>query len=233
MAKTVLMYHQIASVPEIGAPFRGLNVAPENFKSQMQWLARLGYQGLSLRELAPYINGEKQGRVVGITFDDGFENVHKHALPILSELGFTATCFFVSGEIGGYNRWDEAIGIPHTPCMSTTQVLDWARAGNEVGAHTVNHVSLTDVDPAESFRQIKRSKLQLEDLTGQQVRSFCYPYGNVSRNIRDMVAKAGFRLATTTRKARASASDDPLLLPRRNIRHCNGWIATLRKAAFG
>lgn len=101
MAKTVLMYHQVASVPEIGAPFRGLNVAPENFKSQMQWLARLGHQGLSLRELAPYINGEKQGRVVGITFDDGFENVHKHAFPILSEFGFTVTCFFVSGEIGG------------------------------------------------------------------------------------------------------------------------------------
>lgn len=99
--------------------------------------------------------------------------------------------------------------------------------------HILFHVSLTDVDSVESFRQIRRSKLQLVDLTGQQVRSFCYPYGNVSRNIRDMVAKADFQLATTTRKARAFASDDPLLLPRRYIRHCNGWIATLRKAAFG
>jgi peptidoglycan/xylan/chitin deacetylase (PgdA/CDA1 family) len=231
--KTILMYHQIDDVPPGGTPFRGLTVPPKNFKNQMYWLARLGYRGLSLRELAPYIKDKTRDKVVGITFDDGFQNVHRHALPVLQELGFTATCFFVSGQIGGYNKWDEAIGIPYAPCMSRSEVLEWARAGNEIGAHTIDHVYLTRVEPAEAFRQIRDSRRQLEDMAGESVLSFCYPHGDVSRIVRDMAEKSGYTLATTTRRARASQADDPLLLPRRNVRHSDGFIATLRKSAFG
>ena len=233
MQKTILMYHQIDQIRQRGTPFWGLNVAPEAFRSQMYWLSRFGYQGLSLRELAPYIDGRKRGKVVGLTFDDGLQGVHSHALPVLRELGFTATCFFVSSEIGGYNRWDEPIGIPYASCMSKAEVLEWAQAGNEIGAHTIDHVSLTKVAPLEAYSQIEGSRKQLEDLAEQSVRSFCYPNGDVSRSIRDMAAQAGFTMATTTRRARACSHDDPLLLPRRNVRHCNGWIATLRKSVFG
>lgn len=233
MPKTILMYHQIADVPRRGAPFRGLNVSPQNFATQMRWLARLGYRGLSVNEVAPYIRGQKTGKVFGLTFDDGFENVYQHALPVLQELGFSATCFFVSGQIGGFNSWDQAIGIPFTPCMSRSQLLDWAAAGNEIGAHTVDHVELTEVSPAQALEQIRLSKQHLEQLSAQEVRSFCYPYGGVSNRIRDMVAEAGFELATTTRKARASAMDDPLLLPRRNVRHSNMWLTTLKKVIYG
>ncbi|MGK9086512.1 polysaccharide deacetylase family protein [Brucella intermedia] len=233
MSKSILMYHQIDKVNVAGSPFRGLNVSPENFASQMKWLARLGYRGLSLCEMEPFITGEKTGKVFGLTFDDGFENVYQHALPVLRKYGFSATCFFVSGQIGGFNSWDQAVGIPYTACMSKSQVLDWVRAGNEVGAHTVDHVRLPDVQPAEAFRQIRESKAQLEGLIEADVRAFCYPYGAVSRNIRDMVAKAGFKIATTTQRGCASATHDRLLLPRRNVRHCNGWLSTVKKAVWG
>lgn len=231
--KTILMYHQIDTVPARNVPFRGLNVAPNNFRQQMHWLSRLGYKGLSLRELAPYIRGEKQGKVVGITFDDGFRNVYENALPVLNELGFTATCFFVSGQIAGYNQWDEEIGIPYAPCMTKSEMLEWDQAGHEIGAHTVDHVHLPAIDADEAFRQIRDSRLQLEDMAGKEVRSFAYPYGDVSPLIRDMVEESGLNLAVTTRKGRALASDDPLLLPRRNVRHCDGWIATLKKSIIG
>jgi len=37
-------------------------------------LKTLGYQGLSMSGLEPYLRGEKSGKVVGITLDDGFVN---------------------------------------------------------------------------------------------------------------------------------------------------------------
>ena len=60
---------------------RGLIVSPQSFASQMAWLKRLGYQGLSMPHLVPYLRGEKTGKVVGISFDDGYANNLDYALP--------------------------------------------------------------------------------------------------------------------------------------------------------
>ncbi len=69
-------------------------VHPDRFRQQMAWLKRLGYRGLSVRDALPYIYGKKQGKVAVITFDDGFENVFRNALPVLQEFGFTAAKLF-------------------------------------------------------------------------------------------------------------------------------------------
>ncbi len=229
----ILMYHQIDAAPAKGTPFRQLTTTPNNFYRQMIWLARIGYRGVSVRELAPYVKGERQGRVFGITFDDGFQNVYRNALPILRQLGFTATCFFVSGQVGGFNRWDAEIGVPYAPCMSRQEMLDWAAAGNEIGSHTVDHVHLTQANPWIALNQIAGSRAQLEDMAGTAIVSFCYPYGDVSSDVRDIVRDAGYSFATTTRKGRASSGDDPLLLPRRNVCLGDGWLTTLRKTILG
>lgn len=225
----ILMYHQIDLPPTRKTPFRSLTVAPRNFERQMRWLKRIGFQGLSVGELMPYLRGEKSGRVVGITFDDGYRNVHTFALPVLRELGFTATNFFVSGQVGGHNEWDEEVGIPYAPCMSKAQLREWAAYGNEVGAHTVDHVKLAQLPPDEARRQVFDSRAQLEDMAGRAVTSFSYPWGDVSEPVRDLVREAGYSAATTTRRGRARPGDDPLLLPRRNIKRENGWMATAYK----
>ena len=67
----ILMYHQIDEPPARGTPLRGLVVSPRSFAWQMNMLRILGFRGLSMRDLEPYLLGQKQGRVVGITFDDG------------------------------------------------------------------------------------------------------------------------------------------------------------------
>jgi len=70
----ILMYHQIDVPPPSGTPLRGLVVSPASFSWQMRMLRVLGYKGLSMRDLEPYIFGTKQGKVVGLTFDDGYQN---------------------------------------------------------------------------------------------------------------------------------------------------------------
>jgi peptidoglycan/xylan/chitin deacetylase (PgdA/CDA1 family) len=89
------MYHQIDAPPPRGTPLRGLVVSPQSFRRQMQLLKWMGYTGLSMRNLEPYLCGDLQGKVVGITFDDGYQNNLHHALPTLKKLGFSATCYAV------------------------------------------------------------------------------------------------------------------------------------------
>jgi peptidoglycan/xylan/chitin deacetylase (PgdA/CDA1 family) len=130
----ILTYHQIAEAPLPGAPFRSLYVTPERFKQQLTWLQRFGYQGLSMRDLMPYLKGEKQGKVVGITLDDGYLNNYTDAMPLLLQHGFTATCYVVSQLLGRSNEWDHAIGIRPALLMGAQQIKGWADAGMEIGA---------------------------------------------------------------------------------------------------
>jgi len=67
----------------------------------------------------------------------------------------------------------------------------------EIGAHTIDHVVLTDVSEETAEAQIRGSKKQLEDLTGGSCGAFCFPKGRFQRCHLDMVRRAGFRCART------------------------------------
>ncbi len=131
--------------------------------------------GLSLRELHPYILGQKRGKVFGVTFDNGFCNVFENALPVLRSLGFSSTCFFVSGQIGGSNKWDETKEIRFEQCMSAGQIRGWANAGNEIGAHTVDHVNLTDFGLDEAFDQVIAQECTLKKSRKRGLRPSAIP----------------------------------------------------------
>lgn len=219
MAVPVLVYHQISALPQRNAPYQGLYVHPDSFRRQMQCLKYLGYRGLSVKDAWPYLRGEKNGKIVVITFDDGFLNTLENAAPVLADCGFTATNYFVANQIGGGNVWDRKEGIPTSPCMNVSQMREWAAMGNEVGAHTLDHVLLTETPAVEARRQIFESKLVLEDMLGSAVTNFCYPYGGNDRVHREMVQEAGYRSAVTT-VSRSSKPDDELYgIPRLYIRY--------------
>ncbi len=210
----ILVYHQIAAAPPTGSPFRSLYVAPDAFARQMAWLGRLGYQGLSMGDLMPYLQGEKTGKVVGITFDDGYQNNLVHALPALVKQGFTSTCYAVSGLLGKTNVWDAAIGIAQTPLMNAAEIRQWVAAKQEIGSHTRQHVKLLETDAAACREEISLGKTELEAVIGQDVHHFCYPYGQYQPAHVTMADEAGFTTATTTVRSRCHPGADMLQLPR-------------------
>lgn len=210
----ILMYHQIDEPPPRGAPLRGLVVSPSSFSRQMMLLSLLGYKGLSMTALEPYLTGEKSGKVVGLTFDDGYQNNVRHALPVLSRHGFTATCYGVSRMIGGTNSWDHHLGIAEKPLMSGDDWRTWRDAGMDIGSHTCTHAALTKLPPDEAREQIASSKHELEQAANCEVRHFCYPYGWFGPEHRNMVQEAGYVTATTTQRGRVHAGDDPYTLRR-------------------
>jgi peptidoglycan/xylan/chitin deacetylase (PgdA/CDA1 family) len=209
----ILMYHQIDVPPPRGTSLRGLIVAPNSFARQMVMLRLMGYRGLSMRDLEPYLRGEQQGKVVGVTFDDGYQNNLVHALPALLANGFTATCYGVSSMVGGTNAWD--IGkVEQKRLMTAEEWRAWYRAGMDVGSHTQTHSNLTQLSGQDARLQIVQSKDELQQMVGAEVRHFCYPYGWFESEHQEMVRTAGYVTATSTRRGRAQTGDNPHALKR-------------------
>lgn len=230
MSIPILMFHQIDAPPPRGTPLRGLIVAPSSFVWQMRMLRLLGYKGLSMRDLEPYLNGEKQGKVVGITFDDGYQNNLRHALPILRRHSFTATCYGVSGLLGGTNTWDHGI-VAEKPLMTVQEWRTWHAAGMDVGSHTCTHAKLTELSPTQAWEQIFRSKQELEQAVGCEVRHFCYPYGWYTQEHLEMTQKAGYASATTTKRGRVHAGDNPYALSRIMVARATNPVQFFMKIA--
>lgn len=210
----VLVYHQIDEAPPKGRPFRSLYVAPPAFARQMGLLKLLGYTGLSMSALQPFLSGERKGKVVGITFDDGYLNNLTHALPVLKRHGFSSTCYAVSGLAGQTNRWDEGIGIAQTALMNASEMQQWVAGGQEIGSHTRSHIKLVETPDGVCEAEIAGGKADLESMLETAVSQFCYPYGRFETRHVDMVRQQGFLAATTTQRSRCRGGDDVLKIPR-------------------
>lgn len=210
----ILMYHQIDVPPPSGTPLRGLVVSPRSFARQMRLLRFLGYRGMSMRHLEPYLDGTRRGRVVGITFDDGYENTVRNALPVLRKMEFTATCYGVSNMIGKTNSWDAQLCIQEKPLMSLEDWLAWRNSGMEIGSHTRSHSNLTTLSSAAAYAEIIQSKQELEQLLNCEVRHFCYPFGQFAEEHSAIVKEVGYATATTTRRGLIHIGDDPYTLRR-------------------
>lgn len=226
----ILMYHQIDEPPPRGTRLRGLVVAPSSFAWQMRLLRLLGYRGLSMRALEPYLKGEKQGKVAGITFDDGYQNNVINALPVLKKNGFTATCYGVSSMIGGTNSWDRGL-VAEKPLMTREDWRAWRDAGMDIGSHTRTHAKLTELPPEQAREQITQSKRELEEAVGCEVRHFCYPYGWYAPEHEQMAREAGYASATTTRRGRVHAGDDPYTLRRIMVARATNPVQFFMKIA--
>jgi peptidoglycan/xylan/chitin deacetylase (PgdA/CDA1 family) len=182
----VLMYHSVE--PYATDPYL-VTVSPPRFEQQMRWLSRRGLRGTSMRELlAARAAGTGKG-LVGLTFDDGYTDFAEHALPVLRRYGFGATVFVIAGRLGGDNGWDPA--GPRKPLMDASQVRSLADAGIEIGSHGLRHVPLPAA-PATLAEEIEHSRDILQDVTGQPVAGFCYPYGAIDAEAVDGVRDAGY-----------------------------------------
>ncbi len=213
----ILVYHQIVRPPPKGSPFRSLYVSPGAFNRQMWLLKTLGYTGLSMSELLPYLNGERQGKVVGITFDDGYENNLTNAMPILNKYGFSSTCYAVSGMLGKTNSWDAHHGIAQVPLMTEVELNQWVQGGQEVGSHTYQHLDMLSANDDACRAELAKGKSALEAATGMVADHFCYPYGRYDRPHLAMTLEAGFKTATTTLHSRCHGGADMFELPRVSV----------------
>ena len=179
----VLTFHAIDDRPSVIA------FAPKLFRCAMAKLCDAGYRTLGLLDLAHMIRHRRPlpDRSFTITFDDGYQSVYEQAFPILQHFGFSATVFLTVGKKG------ERIALERLPSMEGRSMLSWGeikemhRCGIAIGAHTLTHPDLTRLDFTQARIEILRSKEIIENVLGEAVNYFAYPYGRYDNRNRQLV----------------------------------------------
>jgi peptidoglycan/xylan/chitin deacetylase (PgdA/CDA1 family) len=162
----------------------------------MRYLKLRNLRGVSVRELRrAAARGNVRG-LVGLTFDDGYENFLQAALPVLENLGFTATVFVVSGMLGEENDWQHYYEPkPRLRLLAADGVREIAARGMEVGSHSMTHPKLTGLDPELLDREVGESHRILNELLDQPIEGFSYPYGSLDGTAVRAVHRAGYAYA--------------------------------------
>ncbi|MFQ5499453.1 MAG: polysaccharide deacetylase family protein [Candidatus Zixiibacteriota bacterium] len=95
-APLILLYHRVVDPadPDANAAQPGLSVTPDTFNRQMAFLAD-NYQPMSLGRVVEMLTNEQEipRRTVVVTFDDGWLDNYRQALPILRNHRVPATVF--------------------------------------------------------------------------------------------------------------------------------------------
>jgi peptidoglycan/xylan/chitin deacetylase (PgdA/CDA1 family) len=227
------MYHAVDD--EHSSSERRLCVKPGSFSRQMKCLRDEGYSPVTLHEMVDRLHrGPRDSEVcVAVTFDDGFCDVLRHALPILEQEAIPATVFTVTGYLGGLNEWMDRSVFPARKIMSAAELRELQMAGVEIGSHTVSHPSMVDLSLEQAAREAQQSKDTLEQLLGRPVRYFAYPYGRFNLAAKEAVRAAGYRAACSTRSGFNSATTDIFELRRLDIFGHDSLAHFKRKLAFG
>ncbi|MFE2723489.1 polysaccharide deacetylase family protein [Kitasatospora sp. NPDC059327] len=186
----ILMYHSVAV--EEDDPYQ-LTVSPERFAEQIAWLHRRGQRGVSVRELMRARAGGRADNLVGLTFDDGYADFGRFAVPILQAYGFTATAYVVADLLGRANDWD--VKGPRKKLLTVQEVTELAAAGWEIGSHGLGHQALPGLPAEVLATQTRESRRALEEVVGGPVTGFCYPYGAVDLPATLAVRDAGYDYA--------------------------------------
>ncbi|MYW69664.1 polysaccharide deacetylase family protein [Streptomyces sp. SID8379] len=215
----ILMYHSVAHAPN--RETRRLSVSPGAFAEQMELLADLRCTPLTTAELAGIWRGGGRAlpdRPVLITFDDGYEGVHRHALPVLAKHGFAATLFVSTGWLRGAH--DTGRGLD--TMLDWDQVRALAGQGVEIGGHSHTHPQLDQLPDEDLEFELRHGKEIVEAELGAVPVSFAYPYGHSDRRVRRAVRAAGFAQSLAVGNGLARRRQGPYALQRVTVRRSTG-----------
>jgi peptidoglycan/xylan/chitin deacetylase (PgdA/CDA1 family) len=224
------MYHEISEPAQ--ATWGHLAVSPAVFREQLAYLHHAGYTTLTAGALASLLaqSGQVPPRAVILTFDDGFEDFHRHAVPTLAEYGFTATVFVTTGWVQDVGS-DSAAGRPGR-MLSWSQVAEATAAGMEAGAHSCQHPQLDQIPVARLRDELCVSKAQLEDKLGIPVPGLAYPYGYSNGMVREVARAAGYHYGYAVRNTITTSRSDRFRLPRLTVHHSTG-LSEFRRLVEG
>jgi peptidoglycan/xylan/chitin deacetylase (PgdA/CDA1 family) len=217
----VLMYHKVNDLP--GNP---VTVPVGAFEEQMGELSELGYTVVGLDAvLAHYTEGAPlPAGATLISFDDGYRDVLRHALPVLRRNGYPAVLFVPLGFVG------EASPLPHEKRFAAqgivNRTLDWDELreldanGVRIECHGISHHVLANLPVDEAAREIALSKLRLEERLDREVKAFAYAKGSEADfglvHV-SLVRQAGYELGFTSVSGANGPQSDRFRLRRYNV----------------
>lgn len=175
-SNAVVMYHSVGEPEYYG------NVSSTRFRKTLTYLEDT-YEIVDLPEVLS-AGSEKK---IALTFDDGWENFYRHALPVLREFGAPATVFLVPDYVDS------------DPMLSTSQIEELKQEPLvTIGNHTRTHPHLSRIGNREALEdQILGAKQCLEQRFDITVSRFSYPRGDWTRETAELVSES-HEIGTTT-----------------------------------
>lgn len=180
----ILLYHYIGGNPDENDKARdALSVPPDKFDEQLGYLAKNGYNLITLDTMIAGLNGvvTLPSKPVIITFDDGYIDLYINAFNILRKYGFHAIAFIPTDLIGTkyYANWDQLSE------MQTSGLLSFQ-------SHSVSHANLPSLSKEQLIQELIESKKTLESKFGIPVNFIAYPYGTSNTSVWAAAQKAGY-----------------------------------------
>lgn len=156
------------------------------FAEFVEYVYRKGMGLCSMREFIAKDHVDQKKYIV-CTFDDGYEGLHEHALPILEKYNYSATVFVCTSLFGKDNSWNykDTKSRVH---LNSEQIMELSDAGWEIASHGVSHHNLLKLNDLEVVHQLEESQKALIDLVGYSD-SYAYPYGSSNAYIQNIVGK--------------------------------------------
>lgn len=205
---TLLIYHRVG-----GGTGDELDVSTPTFATQLDILS--GHDVIPLDAALDRVEARDPRPSVVLTFDDGFEDVHTNAWPLLRERRMPFTIYLASAYTGRTMVW-EGSTAEGTPGRGLTWAqLDEMHASGllTIGNHTHRHVRPEQLTHAE----LDECSDAVERHLGVRPGHFAYPWG-VALPDMDPALATRFRSAATGAAGRVDPSTNLMRLPRVPVR---------------
>ncbi len=206
----ILMYHRVDPDPGAGAVASDLTVSPARLREQLEYLRSRGIAAISMAQLEQRLErGEPLDHVVVMTFDDGYADQYRYAVPLLHEFGDSATFYIITGQLGQPRH------------LTWRQLRTMADMHLDIAAHGVQHDDLSLMNPAQQTYQIEQSVRELHAFLHAPIESYAYPSGRFNRETLAIMRHADVPLAVTTDPAYVLPPENRFEMTR--VRVHGGW----------
>lgn len=213
--KAVLLYHSVDYIAKDKDPNKN-NVDPVLFDKHMALIKK------------------NKERFV-ITFDDGYESVYINAIPIIKKYGIRTVLFLTTDYIDGKIKLDRFFLNKYSPSpLAWEQVKEIRSLGAELGCHSLTHRNMADLDEKAAYLESFASRKRILDMTGYNVSSFSYPFGNrgsFNEKTEKILSAMGYEKAYTNMMGMDNSEVKPFAIRRIRIYSTDNMLRFKMKIA--
>lgn len=179
--------------------------APRLFAAHMRWLVEHGYSPLRLSEFEAALDGNPVGnKRVLITFDDGYESLFHHGLPVLRDFGFPAVNFLITSTPGNpeHLSWAQVAALEASGVFQTQ-------------SHSHSHIRWPSLEAMSRDIALSRSLLvEHLELRAEAIRHLAWPWGRTETGWASAAHAEGYGYQYLVRPQAVRGMTSSLSIPR-------------------
>ncbi|GGA41476.1 polysaccharide deacetylase family protein [Okeania sp. KiyG1] len=184
-------------------PLYDMDYTKQDLEKFIEYLVKKNYWLLSSQDLFVYFINKSQPipskhigqKPVMLTFDDGYEGVHKNGIPILEKMEEkygekVKFVLFINPQTLGIKNGKD---LPHLSCQDLRE--GYQKDFYDIQSHGFTHKNLTKISSKELEVELYFAKLALRKCTNDLDRNkivaahIAYPYGAINRKVEKKLPK--------------------------------------------